>query len=184
MKIIIAMSVCVLLTISALVFAHGGATGVVKERMDRMVNLKDAMKSLKPIYQGKKDYDVDIVKQNALIIRNNAGAHMTKYFPEGSLEMPSEALPEIWTEWETFQALSSELESLGQALYEAAENGLNINKINSPDEMKQLSKLGKDSKSSPSSSSLDHLASKSPASLIGMIRQNCSDCHKQYREQK
>lgn len=122
MKIIISVSCFVFLSISALVFAHGGATGVVKERMDLMENLKGAMKSLKPIMRGQKDYEVDTVKKSALVIRDNAGEHMTKLFPEGSLKKPSEATPEIWSEWEEFQRLANNLERLGQALHEAADN--------------------------------------------------------------
>ncbi|MBX2807876.1 MAG: cytochrome c [Cellvibrionaceae bacterium] len=122
MKIIISVSCFMFLSISALVLAHGGATGVVKERMDLMENLKGAMKTLKPMMRGQQDYDVDTVKQNALIIRDNAGEHMTKLFPEGSLEEPSEAKPEIWTEWTEFQRIANNLKRLGQALHDGADN--------------------------------------------------------------
>lgn len=110
------------LSTTALVYAHGGAEGVVKERMDLMENLKGAMKTLKPMMRGQESYDVEKVKESALVIRDNAGLHMTKLFTEGSLHKPSEAKPEIWKEWQNFKQISMNLERLGQALHDGAEN--------------------------------------------------------------
>jgi cytochrome c556 len=112
----------VLSSATAFVFAHGGAEGVVKERMDMMEDLKGAMKTLKPMMRGKESYDVDKVKENALVIRDNAGAHMTKLFPEGSLHKPSEAKAEIWEQWQNFEKIAMNLERLGQALHDGAGN--------------------------------------------------------------
>ena len=190
MKIIISVSCFMVLSISALVLAHGGATGVVKERMDLMENLKGAMKTLKPMMRGQKDYDVDTVKQNAAIIRDNAGNHMTKLFSEGSLKMPSEARPEIWIQWEEFQRIADNLERLGQALHDGAENNQTAgpNTMGGPGMMRQghMMEDGMMSGSRNAMHELDNmtdeqLAAMPAASLFRMIGQNCSACHKEYR---
>jgi cytochrome c556 len=186
MKIIITVSCIVFLSISALVFAHGGATGVVKERMDSMEDLKDAMKRLKPIMRGQKDYDVDSVKQSALVIRDNAGEHMTKLFPEGSLKKPSEATPEIWTEWEEFKRLANNLERLGQALDNAANNDQSLGSQNVEE---GSGKIGNQASVRGNMHSLDkmsdeHLATMPATGLFRMIGQNCKECHKNFRVEK
>lgn len=111
-----------LLSASSLVFAHGDAKGIVKDRMDLMKDLKGAMKTLKPMIRGKENYDIETVKKNALTIQNSSGEHMTKLFPEGSLDMPSEAKPEIWQEWDNFQRIAADLERFAQALHDGAAN--------------------------------------------------------------
>ena len=212
MKIFISMISLVLLAISVLVFAHGGATGVVKERMDLMDNLKGAIKNLKPIFRGKKDYDVEQIKQYALVIRDNAGDHMTKLFPEGSLQKPSEAKPEIWIEWEEFQRIANNLERLGQALHDGAKNNkpfgpqdgmergmVGPGMMDSPGHMRDQGMMGNPSQASgpgmgPVSGGSgmygldtmtdEHLASMPTAGLFRMISQNCAACHKQYRVEK
>jgi len=172
---------------SALVFAHGGATGVVKERMDLMVSLKDAIRNLKPLFRGKEEYDVEKVKQNALAIRDGAGKHMTKLFPEGSLKMPSEATSEIWTQWEEFQRIADNLERLGQALHDGAEN----NQAAAPNTMGSNSMGGSGMMGGGRSTmqgldnmSDEELASMPATGLFRMIGQNCAACHKQYRVEK
>jgi cytochrome c556 len=112
--------------ISTVVYGHGGATGIIKERMDLMDNLKGVMKELKPIMRGQKEYDVETVKRNALLIQDHSGEHMTRLFPDGSLKMPSEATAEIWTEWGNFQRIAGNLERLAQALYDGAANEQNL----------------------------------------------------------
>ncbi len=49
-------------------FAHGGASGIVKERMDAMDEMGDVMKSLTAIMRGEKDYDADAVREGAAVI--------------------------------------------------------------------------------------------------------------------
>jgi len=191
-------------TATALVFAHGDATGIVKERMDLMVSLKNAMKNLKPLFRGKEEYDVEKVKQNALAIRDAAGNHMTKLFPEGSLKMPSEATPEIWTQWEEFQRLADNLERLGQALHDGAENNqtagpnaMGSSAMGGPGMMGQghmmeggmMSQGGMMGGGRGGMHGLDNmtdekLVSMPAAGLFRMIGQSCAACHKQYRVEK
>jgi len=91
------------------VVAHEGATGVVKERMDMMENLKSVMKTLAPMVKGQKDMDAAVIAEQAKIIQMNTGAALDAKFPENSIHGPSEALPAIWEKWDEFQRLSKKL---------------------------------------------------------------------------
>jgi len=93
------------------VFAHGGATGIVKERMDAMGELAKAAKLLGGMARGKTKMDIDVIRQSALTIKGHAGRNMTGLFPEGSLHSPTEARPEIWSNWAEFESLAMELET-------------------------------------------------------------------------
>ena len=73
--------------LSAAVFAHGNATGIVGERMMGMMMLGEQVKLLTPILAA----DPAAVAKAAEMIEMHAGPAMTKLFPEGSIEGPSEA---------------------------------------------------------------------------------------------
>lgn len=107
---------------AGLALAHGGATGIVKERMDLMDSIGKAMKSVTEMFQGTTDYDADEVRDAASLIANHGGEAMTRLFPEGSIQAPSEALPAIWQDWERFSALAKDLSVYAKALAEAADN--------------------------------------------------------------
>lgn len=104
--------------------AHGGATGIVKERMDAMADMGKAIKSITPMMRGETDYDAKVVRQAAATFSRHAGASMTDLFPEGSGGMPSEAKDAIWSKWEEFSALAEQLEIVSEGLAGAADNGL------------------------------------------------------------
>ena len=103
-------------------FAHGGATGIVKERMDLMGDLGKNMKSLKSMMSGESAYDAGQVRAVSLAIAGHGGANMTKLFPEGSDHKPTEALPSVWKDWDRFSDLADKLESYAKALEQAAGN--------------------------------------------------------------
>ena len=105
-------------------FAHGGATGIVKERMDGMSAMAKVMKALAPMMQGTATYDAAAVKDGARQIAAHAGEAMTSKFPEGSDGMPSEAKPEIWQDWESFTGFAQQLEFFAEGLESAADNGV------------------------------------------------------------
>ncbi|PHP68487.1 cytochrome C [Zhengella mangrovi] len=119
-KIILA-AVALSLGGAAAAFAHGGATGIVKERMEAMESMGDTMKALKPMMQGAVAYDADAVRQGARSIRDHA-AKIQDLFPEGSGGHPSEARPEVWTERSDFDALAKRLQVLAAGLKAAAGN--------------------------------------------------------------
>ena len=78
---------------------HDGASGVVKERMEYFKQSKNNLKAIKA-HIARKNYESIIPL--AIEIRDWAGK-MTKYFPEGSGVDPSEAAPEVWSDFEGFE---------------------------------------------------------------------------------
>ena len=104
------------------VWAHQGATGIVKERMDAMKSVKGAMKILAPIMKGDVAYDAGVVRIQAEILAAKGGSNMTDMFPKGSTQHPSEALPAIWKDWDEFVEIANRLETSAIALATNAAN--------------------------------------------------------------
>ena len=112
--------------LGAAAYGHSGATGVVKDRMDGMVAMREAVRRLSPIMQGDVPYNVGIVREGAKRISAHAGDALTKLFPEGSGGGVSYAKSNIWESWEEFATLSEELRIYSEGLTRAAENGLDV----------------------------------------------------------
>jgi len=96
---------------------------VVKERMDAMKSMGDAVKRIKPMMSGEAAYDEAAVREAAQAIAEEAGTAMTEKFPEGSTDHPSEVLPRTWDEWDRFTGLAEQLEVAANGLARAAGNG-------------------------------------------------------------
>ena len=94
-----AIALCILSSLAVVAQAHEGAEGVIKERMDRFKENKESMKAIKANLGG----DASIIAKEALAIQAWAN-QMTDFFPEGSTQSPSEALPAIWENFEDFKA--------------------------------------------------------------------------------
>lgn len=105
-------------------FAHSGASGVVKERMDAMGEMGEVMKRLVPIMRGQSAYDASVVRAGADTIIGHSGSEMTELFPQGSNGMPSEALDTIWEDWDEFAVLAEALRASAEGMKLAADNGL------------------------------------------------------------
>lgn len=106
----LALSVMVAIA-SASALAHGGATGVVKQRMDAMGTIGDAVKVIGQMLRGTTEYDPVAIETAAGVIAAHAGNNLTQLFPEDSIKGPSEALPAIWSDWVTFQEQADRLET-------------------------------------------------------------------------
>ena len=106
---LLAVSAGLLLSVSA--FAHKGATGIVKERMD---NFKASQMALKQIFAASKRNDFEAIIPLANQIKNWAEITPTK-FPSGSDGPPSEAAPAIWKDFEGFKSAAKE--TLKQPVY-------------------------------------------------------------------
>lgn len=91
------------------VFAHEGASGVIKERMDAMKAMAGAMKTVGGMVKGETQYDAAKATASAQAIGAHSGVVMTKLFPKGSLHPPSEAKAEIWQDWARFEQAAREL---------------------------------------------------------------------------
>lgn len=101
---------------TAAVFAHGGATGVVGERMMGMMMLSEQVKLLTPALSGGGDPPPATLKEAAGMIKMHAGTAMTDLFPAGSTDAPSEARVEIWERWPEFTGYADRLAKLALEL--------------------------------------------------------------------
>jgi cytochrome c556 len=104
--------------------AHGGATGIVKERMDAMMAMGKAVKAVTPMMRGEMAYDPETLRSAARTFQQHSGEAMTTQFPEGTGGMPSMAKDEVWQEWEHFTALAEQLGTYARGLETAAGNGM------------------------------------------------------------
>lgn len=116
------------LSISGFAFAHEGADGMVKERMDMMGEIGKGMKVIGEMIKGNVEFDPATAKAAALEIYGHA-THMPDMFPEGSTEKPSEALPAIWENWEEFVALSDKLKVDAKQLGELSGTSASVDEI-------------------------------------------------------
>ena len=103
----LAIGLAFVLTCSA-AFAHQGATGVVKIRMDAMGAIGNNMKSIAQMLTGKTAFDKAIPRTKAGEI-----AALAKKFPDHfakkTIDKPSEASPAIWKSPDKFRQISNDL---------------------------------------------------------------------------
>lgn len=126
---------------TSLAFAHGGATGVVKERMDAMKAMADHMKTIGAMVKGEARFDGKTAAAAAKAIARGGGK-IGALFPEGSNHPPSEARGLIWREWNNFLRLTSHLEEAALALSAKAGASANSREIGA-----EFGALGKTCKS-------------------------------------
>ena len=107
--------------ISFKTFSHGGATGIVKERMDNFQMSKSIMREI------NKSLNIKDFKN----IENGAkklqawGEKMGTFFPEGSNIKPSEAREDIWLEPDLFKkAINNFTEASKKLAFISKENDL------------------------------------------------------------
>ena len=190
-KIILSACLMAVTALTAqLVAAHGGATGIVKERMDLMEEMKDSVKAVAAIFKGQTDYNADTIRHAAEIIKMHSGDAMTKLFPEGSLSGHSEAKPLIWDEWQRFKNLADRQVRLAEGLYRAAANKQSDTGHmmgGSGGMMGSDSMMGSGSMMGGSEHMMDdpEQLAQMPASMVfQMVTDNCSSCHERYREEE
>jgi cytochrome c556 len=171
-------------------FAHGGATGIVKERMDAMLAMGKAIKTVAPMMRGETAYDAGTVSDAARLFQQHAGESMTKLFPEGTGGMPSEAKDEVWTDWDRFAALASQLEEYSEGLERAADNGLGgmggDTSMDGASMMGGGSMMGSDTTMMGGGGMMDAAAiAEMPAdAAFAMTTQVCSACHERFRAEE
>jgi len=97
---------CLMLMIGTGIFgggsvqAHKGATGIVKERMDLFKRNQELLKAMRPLIAvGDMTTIISHAEEIALFADK-----MPDYFPVGSDDKPSEALPQIWQAFDDFRA--------------------------------------------------------------------------------
>ena len=197
-KVIAAVALSVFFGATVFAYAHGGATGIVKERMDGMMAMGQVIKELSAMMRGEVDYSADAVQAGAKIIESHAGASMTTLFPEGSTQESSEARDDIWSDWETFTALADQLAVYAKGLAAAAKNGVGMPAGSSSSMMGtapggmtgqvQSTMMG----SGPSGMmaavkpmmSAGQLAAMPADRVFNIVAQTCSACHTKFRLEK
>jgi len=175
--------------LSAAAFAHSGATGAVKERMDALKSMGKAIKRIKPMMSGETDYDEAAVREAARVIATEAGEAMTGKFPEGSTDHPSETLPRTWEEWDRFTALADQLETAAEGLAMAADNGLHGDghMMGGQSGMMGSNMMGDSSGMMGGGMmmgdgvSAEHIGQMPADGAFMMVTQTCSACHDRYR---
>jgi len=171
--------------------AHGGATGIVKERMDSMSAMGEAIKSLSTMFKSGA-YDPDLIRTGAMAIKSHAGESMLKLFPEGSDDTPSEARAEIWNNWEEFATLAMELENFAVGLAAASNNPPQSAEQNlassgtmmGTDTMGATGMDGDMMGNSAPMPTFEMLAQMPADNAFEMVVTSCSSCHTKYRLEK
>ena len=195
-RIFAATTAATIITGGLAAYAHTGATGVYKERMDAMMAMGKVVKSLSAMMRGETGFDAASVKEGARAIKSHAGEAMTSLFPEGTTEAPSEAREEIWSDWETFAALATQLETYATGLEIAADNGLGMSgeaqesmmgNCNSMMMGSQNGMMGGGSGMMGSTQPMmttEQLAAMPADGVFNMVAQTCSSCHIKFRLEK
>jgi cytochrome c556 len=86
---------------------HSKVTGVVRERMDAMAEMGRRMKSITKRVRSKDM--LAAVPEDAKVVKDLA-AKIIPLFPQGSMQPPTEATPEIWKNFGDFESKSKALE--------------------------------------------------------------------------
>lgn len=159
------------LLISGAAFAHGGATGIVKQRMDDMSMMSKAMKTIGLMIRGKNEYDGDQVIDAAKTIQMHGGEALLKKFPEGEIKSPSEATPEIWEDWSTFSKLANDLVLYAKAMEAAAPRGLMVDQEAIADA--DLADIAK---------SFSELSAQPINVSFKLTSKTCASCHAKFRQ--
>ena len=169
--------------------AHGGATGIVKERMVAMGAMGKVMKSLSVMMRGEGAYDAETVRNGAAGLDTHSGAALTQLFPANSISGPSEAVPEIWSNWQEFQSLSDNLERYSIALGHAADNGLrpleDSSSMMGQTMMGSAGMMGQSMMGNQAEAPDPQMLAQMPVqALFNMTAQTCSTCHTKFRVEK
>ena len=159
--------------------AHSDATGIVKERMDLMGAIGNAMKSLSKIMRGEVEYDTDRVRELAKSIEGQGGESLTELFPKNSLDRASGALPAIWEDWERFSTLANQLSSFASALGFAAGNDRSRSGTAGTGMLG-----GQGMMRAAGGTTTEKPAQMSPEAAFFQLADTCSACHKYFRKKK
>lgn len=121
-------TICAIMAIGGLIqsaASHSGATGIVKERMDNMINMGKALGAVADMFKGKRNFDPNIVSRTGDILIEHSKL-LNVQFPdnhdsrEGS---NTAALPAVWDKNDEFLALAKSLEEKAEALKLIADSG-------------------------------------------------------------
>lgn len=181
----IVMGTALATLLAAAAFAHGKATGIVKERMDGMSVMGKTMKELAPMMRGDVAYDAQVVRDGAEQIGLHAGEALTKRFPQGSGGKHSEAKDTIWENWEEFAALAEQLRLYSEGLALAADNGLMMAGQATADSSAMMGSgstmMGGSAAMMSGVMGRKELSEMPADGVFTMVSQTCSACHTKFR---
>ncbi len=169
-NIILAMtSAFILIYALSFSYAHKGASGIVKQRMDSMKSIAAEMKKLKAMLFKDGAIDTKQVRQSAKVIKRHAN-QTPRLFPKGSLKHPSEASVTIWKNFKGFESEAVKLASYANALLESADNPSDPKYKKDPDtgHIKDFALLKKSA----------------PQAAFFSMASTCQSCHQSYRVKK
>ena len=164
-------------------FAHSGATGLVKERMDAMSAMGNVVKVIAPMMRGETAYDASAVRAAAETIGSHAGADLTRLFPEGSGGKPSESKDTVWSNWNEFTEMAEQLEVYAEGLARAADNPM---MADGQTGMSTGAMMGTGSGMMGGGAmqgvlTADDIAAMPVDGAFAMVSQVCSACHTKFR---
>lgn len=177
-------------SVAVTALAHGGATGIVKDRMDAMMAMGKSVKAVAPMMRREIPYDAAAVKSAAQVFAMHSGEAMTELFPEGSGGGASDAKPEVWTEWEKFEALAAQLGTYANGLALAADNGLSDAMGSQTGAGMMMgsgsanSMMGTTDMMGGSSEPMMDFAEMPADMAFNMVAQTCASCHATFREKE
>lgn len=184
--------------VASAVMAHSGATGIVGERMNGMMEMARSVKQLSDAVDSSS-VDQEKVENAARAIRKHAGNTMLSLFPEGSMESPSVASPLIWDEWQKFSRLAEYLYQLGDDLTRVADPAAPEEKTDGqvePDaplmgarlwaslDERELLGLTARITQSPIRAEGSMTSTPSLSETLSAITQTCSQCHETFRRSR
>ena len=94
--------------------------------MDGMKAMQQVVKGIARMFSGQGDCDAAAVGRASAEIVGLAWDAVTSKFPEGTTGHPSEANPEIRSDWGQFQALADQLALTARGLGRATGPGLDL----------------------------------------------------------
>ncbi|WP_377513406.1 c-type cytochrome [Octadecabacter sp. R77987] len=173
------------MTLAVAAYAHNGATGIVKERMDAMMAMGNAVKALAPMMRGETAYDADAVRIAAATFTSHAGESMTALFPEGTGGSPSAAKDAVWEDWDEFVSLAEQLATYSAGLALAADNPpIMATGDMSATMMGGETMMGEESAAmmgvAPTLDTIE-FAAMPVDGAFEMVSQSCSACHAKFR---
>ena len=160
-------------------FAHKGATGIVKDRMHVMKGMGDSMKLLKKMFDGEVPYDQAKAEAAAASMEKHAGKAMTKMFPKGSMQKPTEATPKIWENWQGFEANAMRLQAYAGALKHSLAQL--VNAIQPAAAAGDMTDSGAEGDDWPTAA---NLRDQPPQIAFNYVAKTCKSCHESYRIKK
>jgi cytochrome c556 len=101
---------------TGVLLAHDGVTGIVKERHDAMKSMGRSLKALKTTLDAGRAPDRAELQAISKQLAKPAGARLLALFPKDGPRHKSEALPLIWTEWESFSRSAMDMEARAVSL--------------------------------------------------------------------